>query len=103
MTACRSVKLKSKVFKECKASWWVGVFILFTYMLVLKTSHVKEEEIAKLMQQLTTLNHEKSLALKSTVDLSCQIESQKDPLFVEKMLMKKLGVVPEGQVKVRFK
>ena len=103
MTTYKSIKLKNKLFKECKASWWVGIFILFIYMLGLKTSHVKEEEISKLTQQLSSLKHEKSLALQSAVELSCQIESQKDPLWIEKMLMKKLGVVPVGQVKVRFK
>lgn len=103
MTPSKYTNLRRKVFRECKASWWVGVFILFTYMLGSKTFNAKEVEITKLMEQLSTLNHEKSLAMQATGDLSRQIESQKDPLFIEKMLMKKLGVVPEGQVKVRFK
>jgi hypothetical protein len=103
MTVCKTIKLKSKIYKECKASWWMGVFILFIYMLSLKTYSIKEDQIVKLTEQLALLNYEKSQALQATRDLSSQIESQEDPLWIEKMLMKKLGVVPEGQVKVRFK
>jgi hypothetical protein len=103
MISYKKVDLKSKLFKECKASWWVGVFVLFTYMLALKTYPVKEEQIIKLSQQLNCLQSEKALALHAKDELSLQIESQEDPLWIERVLIKKLGVVPEGQIKVRFK
>lgn len=96
-------KNKSKLLKECKASWWVGVFVLFTYMLAVKTSHDKEEKIAQMAEQLRTLSKDKTLALVNRDRLLCEIESQKDPLWIEMILMKKLGVIPEGQIKVRFK
>lgn len=96
-------KSKNVFLKESKASWWVGAFVLFTYMLALKTSHSKEEQIARLTEQLSSLTQEKSFALQSQYSLLTQIESQKDPLWIEMVLMKKLGVVPEGQIKVLFK
>lgn len=94
---------KYKLIKELKASWWVLMFIVFTYMLALKTSHDKEMKIAELKQQLDTLNQGKSLALMTKERLFSEIDSQKDPLWVEMILMKKLGVMPEGYTKVRFR
>jgi hypothetical protein len=96
-------KNKNKLLKECKASWWVGVFVLFTYMLAMKTSHDKGEKIAQMAEQLRMLNEDKTLALMNRDRLLCEIESQTDPLWIEMILMQKLGVIPEGQTKVRFK
>jgi hypothetical protein len=36
-------------------------------------------------------------------DLSMQIASQTDPAWVELVLLREMGVVPEGYLKVHFK
>lgn len=97
-------KLSSrKLRREWKSSWWVVAFLLFTYMLAIKTSHDKEQKILDLTSQLAMLSAAKTEALLAQQRLSLEIESQTDPRWIEMVLMKKLGLVPQGQSKVRFK
>ena len=44
----------------------------------------------------------KEFLLEEKEDLKLQINSQKDPAWIELTLMKGLGLVPEGQLKVYF-
>lgn len=99
----QQTSLKRRVFKELKDSWWVGIFCLFTCMLYLQTSRNKIEEIEKLKTNLEVLKVEKREAQKIYSQLKEQIGSQNDPYFVEMVLIKKLGVVPEGGMRVQFK
>jgi len=94
---------RQKWIKEWKASWWMLAFTCFTYMLALKTSHDKERKIAELTHQLASLNVSKKEALLTQRELSAEIESFTDPAWVEMILMKKLGFVPQGHTKVCFK
>lgn len=84
-------------------SWWVFAFVLLCLAgydlaasrqdyVVARLERQKEERLARLS------------ALKEwECSLECRISSQSDPLYVELMLMRELGVVSEGQVKVYFK
>lgn len=57
----------------------------------------------ELSQSIEQLKQEKEQVTQQRDDLLSQIESQKDPAWIEMVLMQKLGLVPEGQVKVYFK
>jgi hypothetical protein len=46
---------------------------------------------------------EKLLACQERDELALQIASQNDPVWVELVLLRELGVVPEGYIKVHFK
>jgi hypothetical protein len=48
------------------------------------------------------LQKERLLALNERDDLMLRLQSESDPAWIEMMLMKELGVVPEGWVKIRF-
>lgn len=48
------------------------------------------------------LESERNLALELKSDLALRIQSQSDPAWVELVLMRDLGVVPEGWLKVHF-
>jgi hypothetical protein len=63
----------------------------------------KEEEYQILQKRLGDLEVEKKVALENREDLLLQISSQSDPAWIQLMLMKGLGLVPEGQQKVYFK
>jgi len=64
--------------------------------------HHKALEENKLSTKLQQIGQEKERALAKKADLKLQIASQEDEGFVELILMRRLGLVPEGQTKVHF-
>jgi hypothetical protein len=58
------------------------------------------EELASKIEELEKL---KRSCLEEREDLVLQISSQNDENWIEMVLKKRLGVVPEGQMKVYFK
>lgn len=85
-----------------KKSWWVILFGLVCYMLLEQGLKVRNQEYAKLQAQYVELEHQKKAMLSLQQKLLLEINSQSDPDWVELVLMKGLGVVPEGQIKVFF-
>jgi hypothetical protein len=83
-------------------SWWVILFILGCYVSYEHGLQKKEREFVKLQLQYNELQKKKKLLLTQHEDLTRQINSQSDPAWVELVLMKGLGLVPEGQTKVLF-
>lgn len=83
--------------------WWVIAFCLLCSMLYEQGYRRIETDYSKLSEHLTKLEAEKEKALALQENLLLQLESQSDPAWVELLLMKGLGVVPEGQTKVFFK
>lgn len=81
---------------------WPLLFILLCWTLYAKGIQEKKEIFAGLSQKINHLEIERGAAFAKQEDLLLQIESQKDPAWIEMLMMKKLGVVPEGQVKVYF-
>lgn len=84
-------------------SWWVILFLLACYFFYEHGIERREANFAKLQQQYLELQNEKKKALAIQKDLILQVNSQSDPEWVQLTLMKGLGLVPEGQVKVIFK
>lgn len=98
----RVVKIKGyeRLFR---GSWWFLSAIVLCYLVY---SHGMERKLAtyeRLHSRLEALSVEKERALDERSDLLLQIESQSDPEWVRMTLMKELGMVPDGQVKVFFK
>jgi hypothetical protein len=84
-------------------SWWVVVVFLLchiSYDLGLQHWH---KEYSLLKDHLVKIKEEKITALSLKDDLHSQVNSQSDHAWIELTLMKGLGLVPEGQVKVFFK
>ena len=82
--------------------WWVLVFCLTTCCIYTYFMKQKSLEQQVLAQQLDAMEQEKILALQEKEFLHLQIASQKDPSWIEMILMRDLGVVPEGWLKVHF-
>lgn len=85
-------------------SWaWTVLFCalccLFTYR-----SHyqIDRAEGHDLEQRLMRLEQRKSEFSGDREELHSQIQSQSDPAWVEMVLMRELGVVPEGWLKIHF-
>ena len=93
----------STIFKITLRSWWVILFMLicvFGYNLGIKK---RNSAIVEMQTKHSTLLAQKANAITSKEDLSLKISSQSDPSWIEQVLMKELGVVPDNQIKVHFK
>lgn len=82
--------------------WWVVVFIAVCFGIYAQAAHKKRKAIVALESCLQQLNSEKQNLIQEKEDLLLNINSQSDPAWVELTLMKGLGLVPEGKVKVYF-
>lgn len=83
-------------------SWWVIAFVCLSSFVYLSAMHQKDLSYQELTGRLSDLEKQKAMALLQREELMLQIESQKDPAWVEMVLKRNLGLVPEGQVKVYF-
>jgi len=92
-------KLYSTYFLQ---SWWVYLFVALGYIFYAQGVQKKEKVYADLSSRLKDLSKEKEALIDEREDLCLQINSQSDPAWIEMTLMKGLGVVPEGQLKVYF-
>ena len=83
-------------------SWWVVLFILCCYFGYEQELLKKDHDFAMLQTQYDDLLQKNLQAKAHQEDLLRQINSQSDPAYVELILMKGLGLAPEGQTKVLF-
>ncbi len=79
------------------------LFLAFSYGVYDQGIQKKNALYAHLKSSVRRLENEKLCVLREKEDLLLRIESQTDPEWIRMILMKKLGVVPEGQIKVHFK
>lgn len=83
-------------------SWWVILFFLLCTFAYDKAMRHKKLEENKLREKLFQLEEQYKSALEKQEDLRLQIASFDDEAFIELTLMRRLGLVPEGQTKVHF-
>jgi hypothetical protein len=85
-----------------RRSWWMFLFLALCYLLYSQGMHKKKQVLAEIRQRLQGLEAEKQFAVQEHEDLLLRINSQSDPAWIQMTLMKGLGLVPEGQLKVYF-
>jgi hypothetical protein len=79
------------------------LFFIVCWTGYAQAMHEKKKVGLELKEKMQELQLRKQEALEEKEDLVLQIHSQSDPEWVEMVLKKRLGVVPEGQRKVYFK
>lgn len=82
--------------------WWVVAFTIVctaTYFQVVKC---RENTLLDLSFRLQEKEKERFIILQEKEDLMLRLQSQNDPAWIEMILMKELGVAPEGWIKVHF-
>lgn len=84
-------------------SWWVLIFLILCYACYNMANTKRDKAIFDMQSKYDSLKQEKQLALQSKEDLKLRLLSQSDPAWIEMILMKELGVVPENKIKVHFK
>lgn len=96
-------KKRSRLFEEVIIkSWWTILFFLVCYFAYDRGVHYRNNEKQKLEIKMQDLETEKLKAIQTKEHLLLQIESQNEATWVELMLMRGLGLVPEGEQKIIF-
>ena len=94
---------RSRLFEELiLKSWWTILLFLicfFAYDQAAKRKAGEELQLQGKLQQLLLVKQE---AFSQQEELKRNITSQQDASWIELILMKKLGLVPEGHKKVHF-
>jgi len=83
-------------------NWWVIVFMLMAWSFYVQAMHKKNHLVVKLEERVRVLTLGCEQAQKEREELLLRIQSQDDQEWMELVLKERLGVVPEGQVKVVF-
>lgn len=91
---------KRKLIKDW---WWVFSFVAICLCFYGQGMNKKGYACFELKKKIAALQHDRDHLAEHHVHLQDQIGSHNDPAWIELVLMKHLGVVPEGQVKVHFK
>lgn len=84
-------------------SWWVLLFVALSLVAHLQAMKSKHRTLSELQAKCLQFEQQKASAEQEREQLLLQLNSQKDPEWIRMTLMKRLGLVPEGQVKVYFK
>lgn len=84
-------------------NWWVVIFNLMVWAVFFQALHKKNCLVVRLEEKVHALNKASTLAQEEKKELLLRIHSQEDLEWMELVLKEKLGVVPEGQVKMVFK
>lgn len=83
--------------------WWVFLFCTLAAGVNLHFLKARKQSLAFLNKRLMKMQEENLIAIQTREDLKERIQSQSDPAWIEMVLMRDLGVVPEGFLKVHFK
>ncbi|MCF7852877.1 MAG: hypothetical protein K9M07_06520 [Simkaniaceae bacterium] len=95
-------KNKLEITSIIKDWWWVILCVLMSYGLHLHANQQKHQKMTILKASLSSLSFEKMRSLEYQNELKDRLDCQGDPEWIAMILMKGLGVVPEGQTKVHF-
>lgn len=83
-------------------SSWTILFIALSSAVYFQKSGKRDAAISELTCRLQEMEKRKALVCQERDELQLRLQSQSDPAWIEMVLMRDLGVVPEGWIKVRF-
>lgn len=83
-------------------NWWVIAFILMAWAFYLQAMHKKNCLVRNLEEKVTELQIARAQSLEEKEEKLFRVQSQDNSEWMELVLKERLGVVPEGQVKVVF-
>lgn len=86
-----------------KQSWWAFLFCSLLSLFYFHFYNQKKNQVKHLKLRLVEMERQKELSLMRQEELGLCIASQDDPAWIEMILMRDLGVVPEGFLKVHFR
>jgi hypothetical protein len=83
-------------------SWWVILFFMICCFAYDQGSFHQRKQVLTLTSKLEKLEKQKEILDLQTKELRLQVASQNDPEYIEMVLMRRLGLILEGQKKVLF-
>jgi hypothetical protein len=83
-------------------SWWVFLFCFLCISSYVQASRSRDSALTDLALRYCEMEQAKMAALREQEELSMRMHSEHDPAWIELVLMRELGVVPEGWIKVHF-
>jgi hypothetical protein len=83
-------------------TWWIFAFFIFCTSFYLHGGRKRDAALTELFYRLQEMQKEKLIACQKRDELQLRLQSKNDPAWIEMILMRELGVVPEGWVKVHF-
>jgi hypothetical protein len=84
-------------------SWWVGGFCILALIVFAHAMKSRRLAICELSSRVNEMEEIGSILSKENEELKLRIASQSDPAWIELVLLREMGVVPEGFIKVHFK
>ena len=95
---------KKNRFYEILVRPFLGVFVFFLFSFICYNQCIKnsEKEIFEHKNKLGLLEKKRAVLKKENEDLNLMVNSLSDPAWIELILMRDLGVVPEGKLKIHF-
>ena len=96
------LKLKSKRFPILKEWGWVFFIICLCFFARAQASSFRQNQIEILKQKIHFLKETKIKKQQLLDNSRLKLQSASDPEMVKMLLMKGLGLVKEGQMKVIF-
>ena len=90
------------------SSKWIRLCSVVAFCTLVSIVYVpamknRNRTVSELVFRLSEMEKQKQLALAEKEELSLTIASQGDPSWIELVLLREMGVVPEGFLKVHFK
>ncbi len=83
-------------------AWWVILFGILCYMVFENSVKMLKDEFSRLQEHYKELERQEKETLILQEKLKLELNSQSDPAWVELVLKKGLGLIPEEQIKVFF-
>ena len=83
--------------------WWTAAVCLFIAGIYGQGMKKQRASLREVTLRLSEIEHETLLAMEEKENLSLRLASQSDPAWIELVLLRQMGVVPDGFLKVHFK
>lgn len=96
-------EVKNAFFQSIVGSWWVGLFFLIIFIFYDQSIKATNRELLGLQCKYKSEILQKEQLVFEGNDLKDRYNSCQDPAWIEQLLIRELGVVPKGYMKVYFK
>lgn len=103
MSQMKVVEKENRLLEAFHRYGWLLLFGIVCFSFYSHGMRKKSKLCSELREKIVHLESLKSLVKSEQEHLALQIHSQSDPEWIELVLKQRLGVVPEGQMKVYFK